>query len=130
MKNTRLFYLLAAAVVALTAVSCTTGQMMADENYPDRRQAGERIYIQDPYAGTIVLERDPYTGRYYDVTYGNSNGYYGYNPYYNSRYNDRYYYRNRYPRNTRVTPQKPTQEEQQQYQRNRDEARKKVLGRN
>lgn len=128
MKITPLFFILFAAVVAFTAVGCTTSQMAADNNYPEDRQIGNRIYINDPYAGTIVLERDPYTGRYYDVTYGAGSGYYGYSPY-NSRYSNSYYYRNRYPR-TRVTPQQPTQEEQQQYQQNREEARKKILGKN
>jgi hypothetical protein len=124
-------YLIVLAAILVTGlVSCTTSQMATDENEQVGRQVGNRLYIDDPYRGTVVLERDPYTGRYYDVTsrygYGYSNGY-DY-PYTSRRYSP--YYRNsdRYYGRTYQTPQQPTEEQKRQYQQGRDEARKRVLG--
>lgn len=130
MKNIKFSLILIAAALVITASSCTTSQVAADENAPRGRQVGNRIYLDDPYAGTIVLERDPYTGRYYDVTYGQG-GLYGYNPYYNSRYNDPYYNRGMYGGRRVVTQprqQQPTEQQKREYQQNREEARRKVLG--
>ncbi len=129
MKRFNLLTILLAVVVTFTAVSCTTTQGASDDYYENSRQVGNRIYVDDPYRGTVVLERDPYTGRYYDVTnsYGSySNRYspYGYDPYYRTNP----YYRNR----TIYAPQQQqqTEEQRQDWQRQRDEARRKVLGRN
>ena len=125
-----------AIVLMITAASCTTMTGTQDEYY-ERSQAN-RIYVEDPYRGTVVLERDPYTGRYYEVNsygynnrvYRSNNGYYG-----NSNYgrNNRYRSNNGYnPRSTspRVNQnnQQPTEEQKRDQQIKRDEARKKVLG--
>lgn len=121
--------MLGAVVLAVFTVGCTTSQWAADDRddrYDRSRQTANRIYIDDPYAGVVVLERDPYTGRYYDVTYGN--GAYGYDPYYRGRYANPYMRGNRYP--TRVTRQQPTEEQRQERQQSREEARKRVLGGN
>jgi hypothetical protein len=131
MKRFNLFIVLAAILVT-GLVSCTSSQMATDENEQVGRQVGNRLYIDDPYRGTVVLERDPYTGRYYDVTSRYSYGY-GYDNGYNSPYSSRMsspYYRNYNRGYGRVyqTPQQPTEEQKRQYQQGRDEARKKVLG--
>ena len=121
-----------ALVLAVTAFSCTTLQEADRDEYYERVSSSpNRIYVDDPYRGTVVLERDPYTGRYYDV---NAYGYgsrYGYG-------NDRYYVRNVYSRsNTRVyrtpqrnTPPAPSQEQIRQKEQNKQEARNKILGGN
>lgn len=125
----RFNFLLAAIALVLTftVVGCTTMGGPRDDYYgqEDARVYGNRIYVEDPYRGTIVLERDPRTGRYYEVS---PYGYYG-NRYYGSRYGYGYpsYRRNdgRYGNNSGSQhSQRPTQEDQ----RTRDEARKKVLG--
>jgi len=101
----------------------------------ERTSSANRVYVEDPYRGTVVLERDPYTGRYYEVgSYGNvySNG----NVYGNSRY-DRRYNSNTYGRNNRnyrnnnvyqQAPKQVTPEQQRENDRNKGEARKKMLG--
>ena len=82
MKNIK--FLLGLFTVVIIMASCATTQsaMYDDMDNPRTRQVGNRVYMQDPYYGTVVLERDPYTGRYYDVTYGSrfGTGFYG-NPY-------------------------------------------------
>lgn len=123
MKNVK--FLLAIFTVAVVMASCATTQNTSgeyDEN--NMRRVGDRVYVDDPYYGTVVLERDPFTGRYYDVTYG----YRGYASPYN-RYNTHYRGYRSYPRyyrnNNGGTIQKP---QQQEVQKNREEARKKILG--
>ena len=67
------------AVVLLVGCVPTRGTMMDDYDYDDprARQMGNRVIMQDPLYGTVILERDPYTGRYFDVTPGSrfGNGY-------------------------------------------------------
>lgn len=137
MKNIK--YLLGFFAVVLIMVSCvpTRGTMMDDYDYDDPRaqQMGNRIIMQDPLYGTVVLERDPYTGRYYDVTPNARMGYgYG-SPY------GRFYlgapmnrgggvYRSEGNRNyggngSVVKPQAPSREAIRQ---DRDATRRKVLG--
>jgi hypothetical protein len=84
MKNIK--FLLGLLTVVVIMASCAATQGMTDEDYANGSNSqiiGNRMYVQDPYYGTIVLERDPYTGRYYDVTYGSRYGlgYYGGYPY-------------------------------------------------
>ena len=123
-----------AIVLMITAASCTTMTGAQDEYY-ERSQAN-RIYVEDPYRGTVVLERDPYTGRYYEVnSYGSNSRVYRNNSVYNNGYygrNNRYRTNNSYPRSSspRVyqNSQQPTEEQKRDQQIKRDEARKKVLG--
>ena len=142
MKRFSFLQVAIALVLVVTAVSCTTLQGTEDEYYQTQSQrvqgSPNRVYVNDPYRGTVVLERDPYSGRYYEVSpYGS----YGYNNRYDSRYDRRYqgYGRSnsRYGRDTRdyrndggyrQTPQQPTQEQIRQNEKNREEARRKVLG--
>ena len=126
MKSLNFLSVVLALVLVVAAVSCTTLQGgYDDEYYSTDRRTPNRIYVEDPYYGTVVLERDPYSGRYYQVSpygysYGSNNRYYrGYN----NRYRDSYYYRNR--SNNSGNQQ---QAEQQKREKQRDEARKKVLG--
>ena len=124
MKNVK--FLLAIFTAAVVMASCATTQSASGEDFDgDRtRRIGDRVYVDDPYYGTVVLERDPFTGRYYDVTYG----YRGYSAPYNRLgvYRGGYrsyprYYRNNNGGNT----SRPTQPEARP---NREEARKKILG--
>jgi hypothetical protein len=139
MKRFSFLQVAIALVLMVTAVSCTTMQGAEDEYYStqSRRVAADRVYVNDPYRGTVVLERDPYTGRYYEV----SSPYGMYDSRYDSRYDRRYGSRTNsgyYGRNNRTyrnngsyqqqTPQQPTQEQIRAKQKDRDESRRKVLG--
>jgi hypothetical protein len=118
-------------VLVVAAIGCTPlRETEGDEYYERVSSAPGRIYVDDPYRGTVVLERDPYTGRYYEVgsysRYGTR--YRGYDPYYGGGYN--YPRTNRTYRTQRQTPapKPPTQEEIRQQQQNKNDARNKVLG--
>ena len=126
MKSLNLLSVVIAGLLLVTAVSCTSTRdiYQEDDGYRTSRQAPDRILVDDPYYGTIVMERDPFTGRYYQIgTYGQSG--YGYD-----RYRDARYSRN-YPRRQVIyqqgTETKPSQTPQQR-EASRQEARKKVLG--
>jgi hypothetical protein len=137
MKRFNFLSVAIAVVLMITAVSCTTMAGTQDDYYRgrDTRAYGDRIYVEDPYRGTVVLERDPRTGRYYEVS-PYSNGYYGsrvygsraYDPYYGSPYYGRRstggYSRNNNSSNNNQNNQKPTEDDR----KTRDEARKKILG--
>jgi hypothetical protein len=130
----RFNFLLAAIalVLTITAVGCTTLAGPQDDYYDrqDARVYGDRVYVEDPYRGTIVLQRDPWTGRYYEISPYN-NGYYG-NRYYGRGYRS---YGYGYPstrrnnggysnRNNNQSNQRPSDDDR----KTRDEARKKILG--
>ncbi|HEX2534899.1 MAG TPA: hypothetical protein VHK69_14240 [Chitinophagaceae bacterium] len=119
------------AVLMVVAVSCTTTQGLSDEYY-DTERADRGFYSADPYLGqrVIVVERDPFTGRYYQVSpgglYSPVDSYYGTRsyPYGNRSYRrGSGYYRQPVPRGGHTTPA-PRKTE------NQDKARKNVLGRN
>lgn len=99
MKNHRFLQTLAILVLLVTAVSCTA--IREGEGYYefDERSRGNTYYGQSSRSygnDVIVVERDPFTGRYYQVSpygYGttypyNNNRYYG-NGYYNRGTNNR-----------------------------------------
>lgn len=79
MKNIKFLLGLFAVVIMMASCATTQGAMEDDMDNPRTQQIGNRIYMQDPFYGTVVMERDPYTGRYYDVTYGTrfGTGFYG-----------------------------------------------------
>ncbi|MER3472120.1 MAG: hypothetical protein C4330_12575 [Chitinophagaceae bacterium] len=132
MKNTNFLLVAMIAVLSVITISCTPAQQIADY---DQRP----VYNSNPYgSNVIVVERDPYTGRYYQV---NPNGVYLNDPYYNTNryydpysrgYDSRYYNHRNYDRgrvygntntntNTNVNSQ-PTQDE-------KERAKDKVFGR-
>lgn len=119
-------FLLAIFTAAVVMASCATTQSTSGEDYDDldrTRRVGNRVYVEDPYYGTVVLERDPFTGRYYDVTYG----YRGYRSPYNT-WNRGYRTAPRVYRNNNgggTIQQRPVQQEKPV---NREEARRKILG--
>lgn len=127
----RFNFLLVVVVVLVTAVGCTTMTGTQDGYYnggQPTRANGNRVYVTDPYRGTIVLERDPWSGRYYEVSpYGTyyGNRYYGrgYDTY---RRNNVYYGRGN--SNYQRQPQQSTEEQRRRNGEQRNEARKKVLG--
>lgn len=131
----RFNFLLAAIalVLTITAVSCTTMAGTQDDYYNGQRVYGNRVYVEDPYRGTIVLERDPWSGRYYEVG----------SPYY-SGYGNRYYGRtNRsygggypvyrrsnggYSNGNATNNNRNNSRSSEQYQKDKSDARNKVLG--
>lgn len=125
-------FLLGLLTIVLVMASCAATQGATYDDYanaPGSQQVGNRLYVQDPYYGTVVLERDPVTGRYYDVTYGSrfGTGYYGgygANPYGNYR-NNRVYRRSGGNYNGGTIQQGPSREQLNQH---REETRRKVLG--
>lgn len=131
MKRFNFLLVAIAIVLTVTAIGCTTMAGTEDgyyDGYPTRVY-GNRVYVDDLYRGTIVLERDPRTGRYYEVGSPYYNGYYG-NRYYGRGHvygnvyrgrNSGWYNRNN---NNNQNNQRPTQEDR----KSRDEARDKVLG--
>ncbi len=143
MKNFNFLSMATAVVLLVTAVSCTPLQYAGgdDEYYTDApRTSPNRIYVDDPYQGTIVLERDPYSGRYYQVNPARNSGYYGNNVYRNGGYNrgggiyNTPRYRNNNgnynrPRVTNPQPQ-PSEDQKRANEKQREEARRKILGGN
>jgi hypothetical protein len=99
----------------------------------DARVYGNRVYVDDPYRGTIVLERDPRTGRYYEVS-PYYDGYYGNSIYSRTYRNNRSgyptYRRNGggyYNGNTSNNNQNNNRSSEQ-YKKDKDDARNKILG--
>ena len=138
MKRFNFLSVVIAGILMVAAVGCTTMTETQDDYYSEGpRTSANRIYVDDPYRGTVVLERDPWTGRYYEVSsYGrfNNRAYRG-NVYSNRNYGNRSYGRGysngnygRGGRGTTVTPQQPTEQQKQQNEQNKSDARKKVLG--
>ena len=133
----RFNFLLAAIalVLTVTAVSCTTMAGTQDDYYDGQQVYGDRVYVQDPYRGTIVLERDPWTGRYHEV-----GGYSPYSTYGNNRYYSRGYrtYGNSYPtyrrnsggysNNNNSNNNQYSNRSSDDYKRDKDDAREKILG--
>lgn len=136
MKRLTFLSAVIAMVLVVTAVSCTPAREVAGEDdyyYNDRTQAPARIYVDDPYRGTVVLEKDPYTGRYYEV---NSYGYYSspygyrgnrYNNYYGSNYKNRSRTYYNHPR-TYSNESSRQAEEQKKNQEKKAEDRRRILG--
>lgn len=132
-----------ALVLIVTAVSCTTMAGSQDDYYgQESRVYGNRVYVDDPYRGTVVLQRDPRTGRYYEISsydpYYN-NGYYGnrstrgyrtYGTAYPSsrRNNGGYYNGSNSGNNQNANNNQNNERTSEQYKKNRDDARNKILG--
>lgn len=127
MKRFNFLSMAVAAILMVVAVGCTTLSETQDDRYA-RTQGTDRIYVDDPYRGLVILERDPWSGRYYEV---NSRSIYNNGYYRGGRYGDPYYGRRnntRIYRGGTVTQPRPTEQQRQETEKNRNEARKKVLG--
>ena len=141
MKITSILPMVVLSVLMVGAVSCTTMQPVSNDDYAttSRQQQPARIYVQDPYnfGRTIIMDRDPMTGRYYQVyttpVYDSR-----YDRYYSSnvydrryddrRYNDRYYSnREQYPTRRQSQPA-PTAEERKQAEQKREDAASILFG--
>jgi len=137
MKRSNLLLVALALVVTIATVGCTTMTPAQDGYYdPGARAYSNRVYVEDPYRGTVVLERYPRTGRYYEVTPA-------YDPYYGGAYSNVYSgrgyrnYGNGYPSrrssgvyyngNTTNNTQR-NERSSEDYRKDRDDARSKVLG--
>ncbi len=101
----------------VTAIGCTTMQGTTDE-YGNR--TSRRIYIEEPYYGSdqVILQRDPFTGRYYQVS---PYGYSGRSSVYSRNYSNRNY-------NYRDNGTQPTQEQRVESQKKINEARSIIRG--
>ena len=148
MKSTKFLWLAFIGVLMVGAVGCTTLQGTQDDGYYDTRTAQtapSRVYVDDPYhyGRTIVMERDPFTGRYYEVnSYGSTynqgySTYPAYAPRYDNRrvYRDRRYddrrYNNTYPGRGQVYQQQspqPTEQQRRENEQKRQEAKDAILG--
>jgi hypothetical protein len=131
----RFNFLLAAIALVLTvaAVGCTTMAGTQDDYYDGQQVYGNRVYVDDPYRGTIVLERDPWTGRYYQV--GGYSPYYSYGNRYYSRGNRNNSYGNTYRRNNSGSYNRNSSNNNQnnnrlsdEYKKEKSDARNKILG--
>jgi hypothetical protein len=124
-------FLQVAVIVALmvTIVSCGMPMNTQGGYYEEAPTARNSYYGNN----VIVVERDPFTGQYYQVSpYGTYSTPYGYSSPYDSRYYNTNRYRNNttYSRNRQVYQQQPRQQEQPRVTspQERDEARKRILG--
>jgi hypothetical protein len=138
MKITNFLPVVLLSLLLVGAVSCSTMQQAGGEDeYTSAQSAPSRIYVEDPYhyGRTIVMDRDPVTGRYYEVSpysvydsrydsrfYGNN--YYG-NRYYDRNYNDRNY-RDSYP--SRRVQQSQSSDDASANQQKRVDAARVILG--
>ena len=133
MKQLKFLSVAILGVLVVAAVGCAPVQEATDEYY-GRQPVRRDVYLVNPVYGneTIVLQRDPYTGRYYEVsTYGSRTSSI-YDPYYDSRRYDTRRYSN-YPRDSRYqrTPvQQPRQVEQPRKQDSPpiSDVKKRILG--
>ena len=127
MKNHRFLQMVVILILMVAAVSCTAireGSGYGDDQYEGRssRYYGNR----DIYGNNVIIvERDPYTGRYYEVSPYSSYGsrmypYRNYNYGYGRNYNYPYY--NNTPRQSQPQIQQPDNRAKM------NEARDKVLG--
>jgi hypothetical protein len=135
------------AVLMITVASCGV-PLGATDDYYDEAPARRNVYYSDPYYGggnTIIVERDPFTGRYYQVSpysgvYRNAPAYpYNSRRYNSRRYNTGRYYNNRsnagsnngyyrkYPQ-TQAQPLQQTPAQREQVQQQRDQAKESILG--
>jgi hypothetical protein len=134
MKRFSILSAVMAVILMVAAVSCTPVREADDDYYYDRAQAPSRIYVDDPYRGTVVLERDSYTGRYYEVgPYSSYYAPYAYrsNPYYGNygrSYGNRYRTYNRNTTKNQYAASQPTEGQKRDLEQKREEARRKILG--
>ena len=142
MKRFKFLQVALIAVLVVAAVSCGTPRSVSGEYYDD--YPGGNVYYANPYgAPPVILERDPFTGRYYQVApygayaypgtpyYGTNRGYRYRN---NSRngyrggYNGGYYNNNNGYNNNNNSRNNNSGQTDAQREQKKEEARNKVLG--
>ena len=114
MKRFNFVHVLSMLVLVVILASCGFTQPgYGDEGYSDRPVRSRQVY-SDPYYGNTTIVRDPYTGRYYEVTpvgpygydtYSAPYGTYGGNTRYYGRGNSRGYSNNNTPRRSQSSTQ-------------------------
>lgn len=136
-----LSFIRVAVLLALVVTVASCGMpLYSTDGYYEEAPLRRDVYHGSVYgrSAPIVYERDPYTGRYYEV-----NPYSRPGRYYDRRSNSRYYDNNRYQNNNRYNngygnnsyrnyPQQAqpqnNQQTPEQVKREREEAREKILG--
>src|SRR5215213_738096 len=94
MKQFKLVHILTMLSFVVVLASCGLTQPgYGEEEYSDRPVRSRQVYM-DPYYGNTTIVRDPYTGRYYEVTPVSPYGYDTYSSPYGSTGNSRYYEKN------------------------------------
>ncbi len=124
MKRFSLVQVALLTVLMVVAVSCTTYRDASGDYYEDESRY---MYQRTPYVGgasVIIVERDPLTGRYYQVS---PYGYYSGSPYYYNDSRSNRYYNNRGYTN-RTYQQPVTEQQRQQTRENMEAAKERVLG--
>lgn len=109
MKRFNFVHVLSMLVLVVILASCGFTQPGYGEDYSDRPVRSRQIYSDPYYGNATTIVRDPYTGRYYEVT---PVGPYGYDTYSSYSGNNRYYgrgnnrgYSNNSPRRSQTTTQ-------------------------
>ncbi len=134
MKQASFLQVVFFAVLLVVSASCGVPMGASGDYYEEAPARGNRYY-GNSYGGTntIIVERDPFTGRYYQISPGGVyGGIYGAPAY---PYNQpRYYGRNNSSRSNvyyRKYPQRQPQQTPQrreQVRRDREQARETILG--
>ena len=118
MKRFNFVHVLSMLVLVVIFASCGFTQPGYGEDYSDRPVRSRQIYSDPYYGNATTIVRDPYTGRYYEVTPVGPYGYDTYSAPYGSTYgNSRYYGRGNsrgYSNNSPRRSQTVTQPQQQQ----------------
>ncbi|MFN2437944.1 MAG: hypothetical protein ABR503_02015 [Chitinophagaceae bacterium] len=122
MKNLNFLSIGVIALLVVVAVGCTTMREAGSYDEYNEDRSSRRVYV-DPYYGSdqIILQRDPFTGRYYQVSP------YGYYPGRSSYYGRNYSNRDSYYRDNR-NQQRP--EQRAEGQKKINEARDIIRGKN
>ncbi|HVE61047.1 MAG TPA: hypothetical protein VNA26_04465 [Chitinophagaceae bacterium] len=122
MKNFNFLSIGLIALLMVVAVGCTTMRDASEYDEYREDRSTRRVYV-DPYYGSdqIILQRDPFTGRYYQVS---PYGYYpGRSSYYGRNYSNRNY-------NYRDNGNQQTQERRAEGQKKISKARDIIRGKN
>jgi len=119
MKRFNFVHVLSMLVLVVILASCGFTQPGYGEDYSDRPVRSRQIYSDPYYGNATTIVRDPYTGRYYEVTPVGPYGYDTYSAPYSTYggHNTRYYGRGNsrgYSNNTPRRSQTTTQPQQQQ----------------
>jgi hypothetical protein len=106
----------------VAAIGCTTlGEATGEYDEYDQGRTSRRVYVDQSYIGSdqIILQRDPFTGRYYQVS---PYGYYpGRSNFYGRNYSNRNY-------NYRDNRNQQSQEQRAESQKKINQARDIIRG--